>query len=127
MIVSIVSVYWSRQSFCTLCLKVFKLFVYLMGLGRLFHKEGPMHDEIFCPVLVLWKGCLSLAKLFLVSLLQCLVNSKHSKISEFHSNKQDSCYWKTWKYFIYALAISFFSSQPIYRSRLLKRYMLVFI
>ena len=50
------------------CLKVFKLFVFLMSSGRLFHKDGSMFDKIFCLVLVLRKGCLSLAKLFLVSI-----------------------------------------------------------
>ena len=30
-----------------------KFFVFLMVLCRLFHKEGPMHDKVFCPMLVL--------------------------------------------------------------------------
>ena len=68
---TIVSVYWFKQRFFTLCLKVFKLFVFLMGSGRLLQKEGPTYDKVFCPVLVLRKGCLSLIKLFLVSILQC--------------------------------------------------------
>ena len=50
-IVTIVSVYWFRQGLFTLCLKVFKLFVFLMVSGRLFDKEGPMYDKVFCPVL----------------------------------------------------------------------------
>ena len=36
-----------------------------MENGILFHKEGPKYDKVFCPVLVLQKGCLLLAKLFL--------------------------------------------------------------
>ena len=34
----------------TLCLKVF-IFVFLMVMGRLFHKEGPMYNKVFCLVL----------------------------------------------------------------------------
>ena len=49
-----------------------------MGSGRLFHKEGPTYDKVFCPVLVLRKECLSLAKLFLVSTLRCGANSNIS-------------------------------------------------
>ena len=55
---------------------MFKLFVFLVVSGRLFHKVGPMYDKVFCPVLLLRKGCLSFAKLFLVSILQCGANSK---------------------------------------------------
>ena len=40
-----------------------------MVSGRLFHKEGPMYDKVFCAVLILQKGCLSFAKLFLMSIL----------------------------------------------------------
>ena len=57
-------------------MQVFKLFVFLVVSGRLFHKVGPMHDKVFRPVLLLRKGCLSFAKLFLVSILQCGANSK---------------------------------------------------
>ena len=65
---TIASIYCFRQRRFTLCLKVFELFVFLMVLGRLFRKEGPMYDKDFCPALVLQKGCLSFAKLFLVSI-----------------------------------------------------------
>ena len=105
---TIVSVYWLRQRFFTLCLNVFKLFVFelfhegspyhiktnpliyqwngfymietsikkeLMSSGRLFHKKGPMYDNVLYSVLVLGKGCLILSKLFLVYILQCGTNS----------------------------------------------------
>ena len=105
---TIVSVYWLRQRFFTLCLSVFKLFVFelfhegstyhiktnplinqwngfymietsikkeLMSSGRLFHKKGPMYDNVLYSVLVLGKGCLILSKLFLVYILQCGTNS----------------------------------------------------
>ena len=66
----VVSVYWFRQRQFTLCLKMFKLFVFLFVSGRLFHKEGPTYDKIFCFTLVLRKMRLSFAKLFLESFLQ---------------------------------------------------------
>ena len=55
-----------------------KIFVFLMGLGRFFHNEEPMYNKVFCLMLVLQKGCLRFAKLFLESILQCRVNSKIS-------------------------------------------------
>ena len=39
----IVSAYWFRYIIFTLSLTVFELFVFLMGSGRLFDKEGPMN------------------------------------------------------------------------------------
>ena len=83
--------------------------VFLMVSGRLFHNEGTMYDKVFCPELVLWKGCLSFAKLFLVSILQFGANSKIES------------------YCIYALVNSFFSRQPIYQSKLRERYMLHYL
>ena len=62
-----------------------------MVLGRFFWKEEPMYDKVFCLVLVLRKWCLSFAKLFLVSILQC------GAIQRFHSDKKDNFYWQTWK------------------------------
>ena len=49
---------------------------FLMGSGKLLHKEGPMHDKVFCPVLVLPRGYLSIGKLFFLAVLQCRVNSQ---------------------------------------------------
>ena len=67
------------------CFRVFSNYVwkglyylFLNGLGRLFHKEGPMYNRVFWPMLVLQKGSWSLAKLFLVSILQYGWNSKIS-------------------------------------------------
>ena len=40
-----------------------------MGSGTLLHKEGPMQDKVFCPVLVLRRGYLSIGKLFFVAVL----------------------------------------------------------
>ena len=82
-----------------------------MGSGRLFHKEGPTYDKVFCPVLVLRKECLSLAKLFLVSTLRCGANSNIS----FRYNGQ-LLWTKTERHCIYALVNSFFSRLSIYRS-----------
>ena len=39
-----------------------------------------MYDNVFCPVLVFQKGCLSLEKLFLMSILQRRANSKISRL-----------------------------------------------
>ena len=60
-----------RQYFFTLC-----LFVFLINSGKLFHREGPTNEIAFWPMFVLRKGILSLAYLFLISILQCLANSK---------------------------------------------------
>ena len=35
-----------------------------MGSGRLFHKEVPMYDMVFCPVLVLRKGCKTISRVY---------------------------------------------------------------
>ena len=93
-----------------------------MVSGRFFHKEGPMYDKVFCYVLVLRNGCLSFAKLLLVSILQCGANSKISfKLKrQFFIDKLEN-------YCIYALVNSFFSREPIYLSKHRKRYMLHFI
>ena len=37
--------------------------------GGLFHRQGPMYERLFCPMLVFRKGTLSLAKLLLDSVL----------------------------------------------------------
>ena len=39
-----------------------------------------MYDKVFCPVLILQKGCLNLAKLLLVSI--CTVHSKFKDFSQ---------------------------------------------
>ena len=49
-----------------------------MGLGRFFHKEEPIYNKVIYPISVLQKGCLSLAKPFFVSILQCRTNLKIS-------------------------------------------------
>ena len=139
---TIVSVYWLRQRFFTLCLSVFKLFVLelfhegspyqiktnpliyqwngfytietyikkeLMSSGRLFHKMGPMHDNVSCPVLVLGTGCLILSKLFLVYILQCGTSSMIS-----FKLQRRVAIDKLKSYSIYALVNSFFGRQSIY-------------
>ena len=67
-----------RQYFLTLCLKVFRLSGFLINSGKLFHSEGLTNEIAFCPMFVLQKRILSFANLFLVSILQCAVNSKIS-------------------------------------------------
>ena len=67
-----------RKCLLTLGLKVFKLFAFLIESSKLFDIEGPIQEIVFCPMLVLQKGFLSLEKLFLVSILQCGANSKIS-------------------------------------------------
>ena len=57
---------------------MFKLSGFLINLGKLFHREGTTNEIAFCPMFVLRKGILSLANLFLVSILQLGANSKIS-------------------------------------------------
>ena len=59
---------------------MFKLSVFLINSGKLFHREGPTNEIAFCPMFVLRKGILSFANLFLVSILQCGVNLKFLQI-----------------------------------------------
>ena len=87
-----------------------------MVSGRLFHKEGPIYDKVFCPVLVLRKECLILEKIFLVSVLEGAKDFIQIKRAVFIDKLESYC--------IYALVNSFFSRQPIYRSKLRKRYMM---
>ena len=47
--------------FFTSCLKVFKLMFLFIELGNLFQTEGPIYERLFCPMVVLRKGTLSLA------------------------------------------------------------------
>ena len=57
---------------------MFKLSVFKINSGKLFHREGPTSEIAFCPVFVLRKGILSFANLFLVSILQRGANLKIS-------------------------------------------------
>ena len=67
-----------RQWFLTLYSKVFKLFAFLIESCKLFDIEGPMQEIVFCPMLVLRKGYLSLEKLFVLLILKCGANLKIS-------------------------------------------------
>ena len=42
-------------------LNVFKLMLLFTELGNLFQTEGPIYERLFCPMVVLRKGTLSLA------------------------------------------------------------------
>ena len=44
--------------------------------GQPFHREGPTDEIPFCSMFALQKGILSLANIFLVSILQWVANSK---------------------------------------------------
>ena len=55
-------------------------FLFLIGSDRLLHKEGPIYDKVSCPVLVLPKGCLYLANLFLVC---CTLRSESKELVSF--------------------------------------------
>ena len=57
---------------------MFKLSDFLITSDKLFHREGPTNEIAFYPMFVLRKGILSLANLFLVSILQRGANSKIS-------------------------------------------------
>ena len=80
-----------------------------MVSSRLFHKDGPMYNKVFCPVLVLRKGCLSFAKLFRV------YSTRRSEFKDFIQIKRAVFIDKLESYCIYALVNSFFSRQRIYR------------
>ena len=54
-------------------LKVFKTISFIMGSGRLFHKEGPILRQGFLPSAILAKR---VGNLFLVSILLGEANSK---------------------------------------------------
>ena len=86
---------------------MFKSFVFLMGSGRLFHKEGPMSNKVSCSVLVLQKVCLNLAKLL------CIYSTVPSEFKDFIQIKMTVAIDKLERYCIYALMNSFFSRQPI--------------
>ena len=90
-----------------------------MGSGKLLHKEGPMHDKVFCPVLVLRRGYLSIGKLFFVAALQCRVDFIQIKMTAVIDKLESYC--------IHALVNSFFGNQQVYRFKLCKTYMMHFI
>ena len=122
MIVTWVAIYWFRYRLFTLCLKVCKLFVSSMVSGWLFHKEGPISDKVFCPVIVLRKGCFSFAKT-----ISCVYSKVWSEFKDFIQIKRTVFVGKLGSYCIYALVNSFFRRQLVYQAKLRKRYMLHFI
>ena len=48
----------------------------LIGFGQIVPQVGPMYNKVFCLALILQNGCWNLAKLFLMSILQCRANFK---------------------------------------------------
>ena len=66
-----------------------------MVSGRLCHNKGPMY-QVSCPVLVLWKGNIIFANLFLVSILQSGENSKISKNSVLLANLKVIAFMHWW-------------------------------
>ena len=85
--------------------------------GRLFHKEGPMYDKVvclvFCPVLA--KRVLKFCKA--ISLVYSTV---WSKFKNFIQINRAAVVDKLESYWIYTLVNSYFSRQPIYRSKLVR-------
>ena len=51
----------NNNNFFTSCLNLFKLMFLFIKLGHLFQTEGPIYEGLFCPMVVLQKGTLSLA------------------------------------------------------------------
>ena len=86
-----------------------------MVSGRLFHKEGPMYG--FLPRVSLGKRLLKLCKT-----ISCVYSTVWSKFKYFIQIKRTVFIEKLESYCIYALVNSFFSRQPIYQSKLRKRY-----
>ena len=52
-------------------------------LGDLYPTEGPIYEGLFCRMVVLQKGTLSLAKLFLELFLFCEAYWKTSRLQDF--------------------------------------------
>ena len=50
-----------NNNFFKSCLNLFKLMFLFIKLGNLFQTEGPIYERLFCPMVVLRKGTLSLA------------------------------------------------------------------
>ena len=86
-----------------------------MGSDRFFRQKGPTCDKIFCLLLVLGKGCLSLAT------ISCVYYTAWAKFNDFIQIERAAFIES---YCIYALVNPFFGRKPIYRS---KRYMMYFI
>ena len=86
-----------------------------MVSGRFFHKEGPMYG--FLPLVSLAKRLLELCKT-----ISCVYSTVWSKLKYFIQIKRTVFIEKPESYCIYALVNSFFSRQPIYRSKLRKRH-----
>ena len=84
-----------------------------MGSGELFHKEGPIYDKVFCPVLVLQKGYSNLA-------ITCVYYTMRRTFKIFFQIKRTAVIDKLKSYRIYSFVL--FGGQPIYRSKLHKRY-----
>ena len=80
-------VIWLKKCFLRLCLKVFKVLLFLNVSGIWFQNKGPIKDKAFWPVFVFQKGCLSFKKLFpkLIYLW--------AKIRKLHSSSTDNCHW----------------------------------
>ena len=58
---SITSLILVNNVFFTSCLNGFKLMFLFIELGNLLQTEGPIYERLFCPMVVLRKGILSLA------------------------------------------------------------------
>ena len=86
-----------------------------MGSGKLFHKERPMYDKVFC--------CVSLVKRVLKpsKIISCVYSTVQSKFKVFLQIKRTAVFDKLESYSIDALQISFVARLPISRSKLRER------